>query len=260
MKFRTAISIAVLLSIPVDCYSDSPASTEPAPRQTFLTDGVDLFTAPLRMDKDDAKLTLLAGGLIGGMTFFDKKIKENLFPSRNNDPAVDMRYLGDYGQVAGPVVGTVFALHGWLEDDPKSKETAYLSYETFIWSGAVGEVFKYAVGRERPSTSDDPFVFHPAKGDSSFPSGHTTEAFAAATVFSEQYPYWAVIIPSYAAASTVGVSRLRANKHWASDVMAGAILGTTVSHLLRKWHRQSKKQTDQTFELSPTGIAWIKKF
>jgi membrane-associated phospholipid phosphatase len=72
---------------------------------------------------------------------------------------------------------------------------------------------KYIAGRTRPN------------GESrSFPSGHTSSAFATATVLQRHYG-WKVGIPAYAAAAYVGASRLNANKHYLSDVAFGAALG-----------------------------------
>ncbi len=70
------------------------------------------------------------------------------------------------------------------------------------------------------------------------PSGHTTVAFAAATVLAEQYPSLMVAIPAYGVAGLVGFSRVYANQHWTSDVLVGAMLGTAVAHTLRRRHRQ----------------------
>jgi membrane-associated phospholipid phosphatase len=207
------------------------------------------------------KMVAGAGATIAFAALFDRPFERHLSPHRNSASATHFRRMGDLGQLAGPAVGTLFAVQGWAAGNDKSKETAFLSYESFLWSGALCGGIKYAVGRERPSLSSDPFHFRPASGNASFPSGHTTAAFAAATVFSEQYPHWAVIIPSYAAASAVGFSRMVANQHWGSDVVAGAMLGTVVSHTLRKWHRQSKKNPDQAFILiDPSGLRWVKKF
>ena len=211
------------------------------------------------MTKEEPKLALGATAMVGGTFLLDRTIHGKLYPFSDSDPSVDMRRLGDYGQFAGPVIGTVFAFHGWSAKNEKSKETAFLTYETFLLSGAAAGVLKFATGRKRPYQSDNPFDFKPGRGDSSFPSGHTTEAFAAATVFSEQYPKWYVVIPAYTAASAVGFSRLYANQHWTSDVVAAAMLGTAISHYLRKWHRQVKPESDQTLEVDSNGIRWVKK-
>ncbi|MEP7321613.1 MAG: phosphatase PAP2 family protein [Saprospiraceae bacterium] len=61
----------------------------------------------------------------------------------------------------------------------------------------------------------------------SFPSGHTTEAFAGAALFCDHYAKgkpWLQVL-TYSAASTVGILRILKNRHWANDVIAGAGLG-----------------------------------
>lgn len=74
-------------------------------------------------------------------------------------------------------------------------------------------VFKYAVNRTRPN--GDP---------RSFPSGHSSATFATAMVLQEHYG-WKVGVPVFAAATYTAASRLTVNKHWASDVAFGAVLG-----------------------------------
>jgi membrane-associated phospholipid phosphatase len=70
------------------------------------------------------------------------------------------------------------------------------------------------------------------RGADSFASGHTTEAFALATVIAEHYDSIWIKAASYTVASAVGWARLNNNEHWASDVLAGAALGTFVAHVV----------------------------
>jgi membrane-associated phospholipid phosphatase len=59
-----------------------------------------------------------------------------------------------------------------------------------------------------------------------FPSGHTAEAFAIATVFANQYNSTPIIpIVFYSTASLVGISRMIEHTHWASDVFVGGVIG-----------------------------------
>ena len=60
--------------------------------------------------------------------------------------------------------------------------------------------------------------------NSSFPSGHTGNAFALATVLSNQYPR--LRIPLYLGATLVGISRIYLGRHYPSDVLVGAVMGT----------------------------------
>jgi membrane-associated phospholipid phosphatase len=82
---------------------------------------------------------------------------------------------------------------------------------------AYTEVLKVAVRRERPNGADN----------KSFPSGHTSNAFALAAVAERHYG-WKVGAPAYLLAGVVGASRLHQDKHWLSDVMAGGALGYLV--------------------------------
>ncbi len=190
----------------------------------------------------------------------DRAIRHRYYPHFDRQGAVDLRHFGDAAQAAGPVIGTGFLIQGLAAHSQKSKDTAVLSYESFLVAGAASGILKGVIGRRRPSKTEDPFTFHPAGHDSSFPSGHTTVAFAAATVFSEQYPHWYVIVPAYAAAGTVGFSRLYANQHWLSDVVAGALLGTVTSHLLRNHLRHRRHKTAWRVEPDVTGVRFVRSF
>ena len=82
---------------------------------------------------------------------------------------------------------------------------------------------KYSVGRLRPDSSRY----------NSFPSGHTATAFMSATMLHKEYgwrsPWFS--IGGYTAAAVTGVSRLMNNRHWMTDVMAGAAIGIGSVHL-----------------------------
>jgi membrane-associated phospholipid phosphatase len=74
-------------------------------------------------------------------------------------------------------------------------------------------------------------------GTYSYPSGHTSTAFTVAgVVYKDLGPTWG--IPALVAASYVGFSRLQENKHYLSDVVAGAVLGSYISLKISGRHRQ----------------------
>jgi membrane-associated phospholipid phosphatase len=70
------------------------------------------------------------------------------------------------------------------------------------------------------------------RDNGSFPSGHATLAFAAATSLSLSIDLWYVTLPTYAWATTVAWARLRQGVHYPSDVLAGAALGFTTAALV----------------------------
>ena len=149
--------------------------------------------------------------------------------------------------VYGPIgiVGT-FYIYGEIFKDPRAKTTALDAISaTAIASGIVTNSFKYVIGRGRPTDGKGAYNFRPFSGQDSFSSGHTTEAFALASVISEHYDTPWVQVTSYGLASAVGYARLNNNRHWPSDVLAGATIGTfvgkTVVHFNAR-HRQVKVQ------------------
>ena len=86
----------------------------------------------------------------------------------------------------------------------------------------------------------------------SFPSGHTAQAFAAAALLSQEYGYRYKWVPylSYGLASTVGVLRMTNNKHYISDVLVAAgigILSTKVAYWTHQYKWKKNKSLHPAF-------------
>ena len=80
---------------------------------------------------------------------------------------------------------------------------------------AVTQGLKYTIHKDRPDDSDD----------HSFPSGHTSTTFQAASFIHKRYG-WEYSIPAYIGAAYTGWSRIDSDKHYVEDVLAGAVIGT----------------------------------
>jgi membrane-associated phospholipid phosphatase len=81
----------------------------------------------------------------------------------------------------------------------------------------------------------------------SFPSGHTAQAFVAATFLHKEYgkkhPLYSVL--AYGVATSVGALRIMNNRHWTADVLMGAgigILATNIAYLTYREKRSSHKE------------------
>jgi len=134
-----------------------------------------------------------------------------------------------------PVVMGVVALIE--KDDNLLKNAIYVGAAIGV-DGVMTYSLKKVVNRDRPYVTYPDI--HPAayETSNSFPSGHTSLAFATATAMSLKYPKWYVIAPSYFWACSVGYSRLNLGVHYPSDVLAGALLGAGsafVTYKVNEW-------------------------
>ncbi len=136
------------------------------------------------------------------------------------------------------IVGPALYAYGRIANHPGIEDLGWHGTEAVILGSAITGALKVALGRSRPYVSNDtnPHDFNFFKGTSStrqsFPSGHTTTAFAvASSVTSEvkrmwpQYTWYAAPV-MYGGATLVGLSRMYHDQHWASDVVLGAAVGT----------------------------------
>lgn len=130
-----------------------------------------------------------------------------------------------------------FEVWGELGGDVRAKNVALDGVAaSIIASGLVTPAVKFVVGRERPNKTTATFKFKPFSGNSSFPSGHATQAFAVATVISENYPSWWVEGIAYGSAALIGYARIEQNAHYASDVVAGSLIGWSISRAIVRRH------------------------
>lgn len=117
----------------------------------------------------------------------------------------------------------------------KDKKAIRNGLETTLSVGigiALSGGIKTLVNRPRPTQSypNEIYSYTYSEGKS-FPSGHTTLAFATATTISLQYKKWYITVPAYAWAASVGYSRMRLGRHYPTDVAAGAAVGIASGYL-----------------------------
>ena len=172
---------------------------------------------------------------------FDERIAARLQDSSTQDSRRLQRVATFVRTVASPgayYIGVSMYAAGRLTDHDRVADVGLHGTEALLVGEAVGGVVKAVVGRQRPSVRPrNASSYQLGRGlqsDSfrSFPSGHTTSAFAAAAaVSSETSRFWPgsrwVIGPIlYTGAALTGVSRMYNNRHWLSDVLTGAGIGT----------------------------------
>lgn len=132
----------------------------------------------------------------------------------------------------------------------ENKKLEYDAYETaagIAFAAVATEALKVVVKRPRPYQTYSEIYPDEIDYSNSFPSGHTSVAFAAATSVTLISKKWYVAVPAYAWAAGVGYSRIYLGQHYPSDVAAGAIVGAAgayASHWLNKkfFYGKKKKQ------------------
>jgi membrane-associated phospholipid phosphatase len=156
------------------------------------------------------------------------------------------------------ILGGAFYGAGKLADHDVMAEVALHEMQAVAATTAVVYVAKGVFGRARPYMDEtNPGDFNFGRGFKnddyqSFPSGHTAAAFAMATVLTEEARYHRskdrvpVAIVTYTAATLSGLSRMYDDKHWASDVIAGAAVGTLTSlAVVRYTHKHPNNEVDR---------------
>jgi len=123
------------------------------------------------------------------------------------------KYIGDTPEQIGLSLG-VYAIGRW-SDAPKMSHLGMDLIRAQIITEVLVEPLKFATSRERPDRSNY----------QSFPSGHAAVTFASATVV-ERHLGWQKSVLAYVIASYVAASRLHDDRHYASDVVFGAAVGT----------------------------------
>lgn len=143
------------------------------------------------------------------------------------------KFITHFGD-GGLLLGLMTALYasGEVFHRNSLRKTALLSLESWSISGVIVNGLKIVTGRARPWTGESSHSFHPFSIRSrfnSFPSGHSSSAFAVATVIAEQSKKVYIDILAYSIASLVAISRVHINKHWTSDVLVGSSIGYFVA-------------------------------
>jgi membrane-associated phospholipid phosphatase len=186
--------------------------------------------------KENLAPLLVGAAATGAGSFADTKAR-NLFAGR-------AEMLGETGSTAGslkvmaPLTVSLFAA-GRFARDGAFRSFSYDATQAVIVNGLYTQILKSAVGRTRPDGSNRV----------SFPSGHTSSAFALATVAERHYG-WKVGVPSYLAAGAIGLSRIERSKHYLSDVLAGATLGVITARTVVRANGEPEGRR-RAFSLTP---------
>jgi len=156
--------------------------------------------------------------------------------------------LSDILVVAVPLAGLALDLAD--EPDRAFWQDAAVALEAYSLQVVVLTLTKFAVRRPRPFVYDESLPVQERSGrDStlSFFSGHTSTAFVSAVAFAETYRRrheGASVVAVYAGgltlATLVGACRILAGKHFLTDVLVGALVGTSLGLLVPALHARAR--------------------
>jgi membrane-associated phospholipid phosphatase len=170
-----------------------------------------------------------AGGILLSEIFLQK------FEKNFQKDIVNHKPLGStskYGDLIGQGIPNAIYFLG-MEAAGEGHLAGLMLRSTLI-SGLTTNVLKYSIREKRPDSSSK----------NSFPSGHSTTAFAFASVVATEHGI-SYGIPSYVLATFVGFSRINDNKHYLFDVLAGALMGTMYGQSI--CHRDTKETITYNF-------------
>ncbi len=220
-----------------------PSATPTLEKQFFkniLRDQKAIWTAPFHLRGRDARWLAPLGLGTAALIATDRSTGDEIAESRQQlNASRIVSYAGSGYGVGG--VALTFYLFGRAKHDDRARETGLLGAEALIDSAIVVTVLKEITQRRRPLATKGRSDFF--DGGSSFPSGHSIEAWSLATVIANEYHDRRLVqITAYGIAGAVSLARFTGQKHYLSDVVVGSALGYGIGRYV--YHAHHRKSSD----------------
>ncbi|MBI4057591.1 MAG: phosphatase PAP2 family protein [Elusimicrobia bacterium] len=258
-RFIRALFVLLFVWGPQLCWGDENQLFSPDYLRRSWEDLKELPTKPFHWSSREWWVT---GGILTG-TFssfaIDGSIRQYFRDHRNkfsDGLSAAFTHFGDYRyqiplHLSAWFLGTVF------DYAPLKKSAADGAEASLFAAGMITPLLVRITGRELPETNEHPLKFRPfVPNRCCFPSGHTTEAFAVATVldfnFRETFGYWHSPF-LYGIAAATGASRIYDHKHYLSDVILGAGIGWSVGYWLAT---KPRNQIKVSWDPRRPGLLW----
>ena len=203
-------------------------------------DQEDIFTSPFRIHRDNALEWIIPLAAVGALIPADITIADSFHNSNGQ-----VRWGGRISNIGAsyaliPIVAGSYIYGAW-RDNPKGREIGVLGTETLLDGLIVVGITKEIFRRNRPDERNRGDFWG---GGTSFPSGHAIQIWSIASLLDHEYKHKRIVgITAYTLATIISAARIAAEKHFASDVVAGGAMGwfigryvydTHMSHLAHK--------------------------
>ena len=218
-------ALIVLLLLGSAHCQQAPASLSlPIFLRNLAQDQKDLWSSPFKARIEDLSWLVPVAGVTAGLIDADSELSSRI--SNTGRLARHSSTLANAGlATAVGGAGGLYLLGRWHGDDHE-QETGILSGEAAINALLIGEAFKVATRRERPTEGSGQGRFWHGSGlNSSFPSTHAIVTWSIASVLAHEYPGPLTQLFAYGLATGVSVARVTGKQHFPSDVLVGSALG-----------------------------------
>lgn len=223
--------------------------------KNILQDQKAIWALPFHLRGRDARWLVPLGLGTAGLIATDQSTGDEIAEStRQLNTSRIVSYAGS-GYVVGGVALT-FYLMGRARHDDRARETGLLGAEALIDSAVVVTALKEITQRSRPLSGKSRSDFF--DGGSSFPSGHSIEAWSLATVIANEYHgHRLVQVAAYGIAGAVSVARFTGEKHYLSDVLVGSAMGYGIGrYVYHAHHRKAAADSGDEEESRGRSRAW----
>jgi len=203
-------------------------------------DQKEIFTSPFHANRHNALEWLVPMAATGAFIAADTHIANAFENSRGQVRWGDRISNIGASYTLIPIIAGSYIYGAW-RDNAKGREIGVLGTETLLDSLIVVGVSKEIFRRNRPDERNPGDFWG---GGTSFPSGHSIQIWSIASLLDHEYKHRRVVgITAYSLAGIVSLARVAAQKHFASDVVAGGTMGwfigryvydTHMSHLTHK--------------------------
>lgn len=199
-----------------------------------------VLTAPLRWELRTWRNVGIGVGVVGALMVIDDHSRDEVLRHTNGPGSRVADLVEPFGSDYSWAVLAGFYGAGKILGNERAAAVAQDGFtSSVIAAGIITPTLQAMAGRSRPSQTFHEYDF--LRGGASFPSGHTTQAFALASVIAAHYDSFWIDALAYAIASLVGYARIDHQAHFLSDVVAGAAIGTAVGRTVVRLNSERRR-------------------